>query len=85
MKYTKWSVVILLLLPISALAFFKPVRVLILEAFGVYCNKQNLCVDDLSRLAAAESLFKDSKSYLARQWSLSIGEPKIIFCKKAKC
>ena len=85
MKYIKWSVVILLLLPISALAFFKPFRVLVPEAFGVHCNQQNLCIDDFSRLAAAESLLNDSKSYLAGQWGLSIGETKIIFCSTEQC
>ncbi|OHX37032.1 hypothetical protein BJL95_20310 [Methylomonas sp. LWB] len=85
MKYIKWLVVILLLLPISAFAFFKPVRVLIPEAFGVRCNEQNLCIDDFSRLTAAESLLYDSKSYLATQWGLAIGEPKIIFCSTEQC
>ncbi|WP_020481687.1 hypothetical protein [Methylomonas sp. MK1] len=85
MKYRRWLVVIFLLLPISAFAFFKPVRVLIPEAFGVRCNEQNLCVDDFSRLAAAESLLYDSKSYLSTQWGLSIGEPKIIFCSTEQC
>lgn len=84
-KYIKWSVVILLLLPISALAFFKPVRVLIPEAFGVHCNEQNLCMDDFSQLAAAESLLYDSKSYLETQWGLAIGETKIIFCSTEQC
>ncbi|OAI13978.1 hypothetical protein A1507_15900 [Methylomonas koyamae] len=85
MKYSSWFVVILLLLPISALAFFKPVRVLIPEAFGVRCNEQNLCIDDVSQLAAAESLLSNSKTYLATQWGLSIGEPKIIFCSTEQC
>jgi hypothetical protein len=85
MKYSSWFVVILLLLPISALAVFKPVRVLIPEAFGVHCNQQKLCVDDFARLAAAESLLNDSKSYLAAQWGLSIDEPKIIFCSTEHC
>ncbi|WGS83994.1 hypothetical protein [Methylomonas sp. UP202] len=85
MKYSSWSVVIFLLLPISAFAFFKPVRVLIPEAFGVRCNEQNLCIDDFSQLAAAQSLLYDSKSYLAAQWGLSIGEPKIIFCSTEQC
>lgn len=85
MKYSSWFVVILLLLPISALAFFKPVRVLFLEAFGVRCNQQNLCIDDFSQLTAAESLLYDSKSYLDAQWGLSIDEPKIIFCSTEQC
>lgn len=85
MKYSRWLAVIFLLLPISALAFFRPVRVLIPEAFGVHCNEQKLCIDDFSQLAAAESLLNDSKSYLATQWGLSIGEPKIIFCSTEQC
>lgn len=85
MKYSCWLVVILLLLPISALAFFRPVRVLIPEAFGVRCNEQNLCIDDFSQFEAAESLLHDSKSYLAEQWGLAIGEPKIVFCSTEQC
>jgi len=61
------------------------VRVLIPEAFGVRCKAHKVCVDDFSQLAAAESLFNDSKSYLATQWGLSIGEPKIIFCSTEHC
>jgi hypothetical protein len=72
-------------LPISAFAFFRTVRALIPEAFGVHCNEQNLCIDDFSQLAAAESLLHKSKSYLAMQWGLSIGEPKIIFCSTEQC
>ncbi|WP_415878214.1 hypothetical protein [Methylomonas sp. TEB] len=85
MKYSRWLAVIFLLVPISALAFFKPVRVLIPEVFGVHCNQQNLCVDDFSELAKAQSLLNDSKSYLATQWGLAIGEPKIVFCSTEQC
>jgi hypothetical protein len=85
MKYMKWSVVILLLLPISAFAFYKPVRMLIPEAFGVSCNEHNVCVEDSSQIDIAVSLLNDSKRYLETQWSLSIREPKIIFCSTEKC
>jgi len=73
------------LLPISAFALFKPIRVLIPEAFNVRCNEQNLCVDDFSQLDAAVPLVNDSKAYLETQWRLSIGEPSIIFCSTEKC
>lgn len=85
MKYIRWSVAILFLLPISAFAFYKPVRVLIPEAFGVSCNEHNVCVEDSSQLEAAVSLLNDSKSYLETQWGLSIGETRIIFCSTKKC
>lgn len=85
MKCLKWVVAVLLLVPISALAFFKPVRVLIPEAFGVHCNEQNLCVDDIAQLAAAESLLNGSKSYLETQWGLAVGETRIVFCSTEQC
>ena len=85
MKYVKWSVVIFLLVPISTFAFYKPVRVLAPETFGVSCNEQNVCAEDSSQLAAAVSLLNDSKSFLGTQWGLSIGKPKIIFCSSEKC
>lgn len=85
MKYIRWSVVILLLLPISAFAFYKPVRLLVPEAFGVSCNEHKVCVDDSSQLESAVSLLNGSKSYLETRWGLSIGEPKIIFCSTEKC
>lgn len=85
MKYIKWSVAILILLPVTAFAFYKPVRVLVPEAFGVSCNEHNVCVEDSSQLDTVVSLLNDSKSYLEAQWGLSIGEPKIIFCSTEKC
>lgn len=85
MKFIKWSVVILLALPITAFAFYKPIRLLIPEAFGVSCNAHHVCVDDASQLAAAVSLLNDSRGYLEAQWGLSIGEPEIIFCSSEKC
>ncbi|MGY6275260.1 hypothetical protein [Methylomonas sp. MgM2] len=85
MKFIKWLVAIVLLLPITAFTLIKPVRVLIPEAFGVNCSEHNVCVDDYSRLAEAVSLLNESKSFLAAQWGLSIDEPKIIFCSTEKC
>lgn len=85
MKFIKWSVVILFVLPIAVFTFYKPIRLLIPEAFGVSCNALHVCVDDSSQLAAAVSLRNGSKSYLEAQWGLSIGEPKMIFCSSEKC
>lgn len=41
MKYIGWFAAALLLLPIFTFAFYKPVRVLIPEAFGVSCNEHD--------------------------------------------
>lgn len=85
MKYIKWIALVLVLLPVSAFAFYKPVRVLIPEAFGVVCHEHNVCVEDVARLDAATALLDASKRELESRWGLSIGEPKIVFCNTEKC
>lgn len=85
MKVVKWSIVVLLLLPVSAFAFYKPVRVLMPEVFGVSCHEQNICVDDPSQIEMAVVLVNSAKRNLEQKWNLSIGEPKIIFCSTEKC
>lgn len=85
MKYIKWSIVVLLLLPVSAFAFYKPIRVLIPEVFGVSCQEHNVCVEDPSQRDTAVGLLDNSKRYLETKWGLFVGEPKIVFCSTEKC
>ena len=85
MKYIKWFVAVFLLLPVSAFALYKPIRVLIPEAFGVSCYEQKVCVDDSAQLDAAMALLNSSKQYLETEWGLSVGEPKVVFCSSEKC
>jgi hypothetical protein len=85
MKFAKWSIVALFLLPVSTFAFYRPIRVLMPEVFGVSCNEHRVCVDDPAMLDTAAALFSNSKRYLETQWGLSIEEPKIIFCSTEKC
>lgn len=85
MKYIKWLIAVLLLLPVSACALYKPIRVLIPEAFGVTCHEHNVCVEDASQLDTAVALLDTSKRELGTQWGLSVGEPKIVFCSTEKC
>lgn len=85
MKYAKWLLAVPLILPLSAFAFFKPIRVLFPETFGVTCSEHNVCVDDITKLGTAVVLFDSAKEYLETQQGLSVGEPKIIFCSTEKC
>ena len=85
MKYIKWLVAALLLLPVSAFAFYKPIRVLIPEAFGVTCHEHNVCVEEAAQLGTAAALLNDAKHSLESQWGMSIGEPKLVFCSTEKC
>ena len=74
----------LLVVPVSAFAFYKPARVLLPEIFGVSCD-HNVCVDDYDRRDFATALLNTVKQGLETQRGLSIGEPKIIFCSTEKC
>lgn len=85
MKYVKWFIAVILVLPMSAFAFYKPIRVTIPEAFGVHCYKDDVCVEDPAQLDKAVALANDSKRYLEMRWGLSVGQPKIVFCSTEKC
>jgi hypothetical protein len=84
MKYPNWILAVVLAVPVSAFAFYKPIRGLIPEAFGVSCVK-NICVDDNKNADVARALFNSAKQYLAETHGLIIGEPKIIFCSTETC
>lgn len=75
---------VLMLVSLSALAFYKPVRVLMPELFGVNCH-ENVCVDDPLQFELAVALVGNAKNNLERQWGLFIDEPKVIFCSTEKC
>jgi len=89
MKNLKWimSVILLLsfLIPVSAFAFFRPMRVIAPEIFGIHCQSENLCVEDPGRYDQARSLVIHAKEFLAKKWGLRIGTPKVIFCSTEKC
>ena len=80
MKWITWLAVLVLAVPVSAFAFYKPARVLIPEPFGVSCHRQNVCVDDLDQLDAAAALLDSARRHLETQWGLSLDRPRAIFC-----
>ena len=83
-KYIKWLLAVVVVVPASAFAVYRPIRVLLPEAFGVRCE-HNVCVDDLARLDAAVQLLNTARQRLQTQHGLTVGEPKIIFCSAEKC
>lgn len=85
MKYIKWSIAVLLLLLVSTFAFYKPIRVLIPEVFGLSCQEDNVCVEDPDQHDAAVALLDNAKRSLETKWGLAIEEPKMVFCSTEKC
>ena len=75
---------VILAAPISALALYKPTRLLLPEAFGVHC-RSNICVDDPRRLNTARKLFHTAKRYLQDKHDLFLDEPRIVFCTTESC
>lgn len=75
---------LLVVAPAAAFSFYKPVRVLVPETFGVSCD-QNVCVDDPAQREAAIALLNSAKERLKTQQGLIINNPKIIFCGTDKC
>jgi len=85
MKYVKLVLVsLLVVVPATVLAFYKPIRVLLPEAFGIICY-QNVCVDDSAQQEAVVALFSAARESLRTRQGLIIDNPKIIFCSTDKC
>ena len=85
MKYVKLVLVsLLVVVPAAAFAFYKPIRVLLPEVFGVSCD-QNVCVDNSAQRETALALFNSAKKSLGTRQGLVVDNPKIIFCSTEKC
>jgi hypothetical protein len=75
----------LLSLPLTAWAFFKPVRVLAPELAGVSCITQNICIDDPSHIAEASTLYENSIQFVGATIGEITNRPRIIFCSTEAC
>jgi len=87
MKIAKWTFIsiLLLVIPISAFALFKPIRVITPEIFGIHCQNENLCVEDDAQFTKALDLYNKSKNNLESKLGINLKNPKIIFCSTEKC
>ncbi len=85
MRYAKWLIVLLVVILGSAVIFYKPVRILFPESFGMTCNDNKVCVDDPAHLDAAVILLSSARTHLEVQYGLSGSKPRIIFCRSKDC
>lgn len=86
LKCVRWIVAVSIVLPIFVLALYKPSRVFAPTFFAVTCSLNGICVDDESRRAEAEELYKLSSNELqVRLGSYLSYKPKLIFCSEQKC
>lgn len=71
--------------PSAALAFYKPTRVLLPQLFGVECPSENICIDDLTRLEAAEQLRAEAVDFVNSNVGRISRVPRFIFCNTQTC
>lgn len=85
MKYSKYISFFVLLFPIAVFAFVKPAKIVMPQVAGVECVKKWLCVDDLSRLEEAQTLYEDSLSKIEKRLAKFKSRPKVVFCSTIDC
>lgn len=73
------------LLPVAAWAMVKPLRVIAPELVGLTCTTDNICTDDLTRVAEARALLHSSSAAVGKELGPIRTLPKAVFCTTAQC
>ena len=74
-----------LCLPISAWAFFKPVRVIAPELTGLSCVNDIICTDSVSFYEEAAALYEEALHFVGSSVSAIEQKPRVIFCASKAC
>lgn len=85
LKRTMMVTLPLLLVPLAAWAFFKPVRILAPESAGVSCVTEAICIDDSSRLVEASRLYENAIQFVGGSVGEIANKPRVIFCATEAC
>lgn len=78
-------VVVLLASPGAAMAFYKPTRVLLPQLFGLECPTEKICIDDLTKLEAAEQLRAEAVDFVNDHVGQIHRVPRFVFCHTQVC
>ena len=82
----KIAILLLLLMPVAALALYKPAHVLAPELFSdVHCIDSELCLEDTSRYDEARKLYNNSLQRVASIVGDFRRKPRVIFCSTDQC
>ncbi len=80
------SAVVVVALPVAALAFVKPLRVVAPSLVpGITCVHPNICTDDVTRLDIAEKLYQEGYSKAGNAVGPFQHAPRAVFCTTASC
>lgn len=70
---------------LAACAFYKPLRVLTPETFGLTCVADDLCVEDTSTVPVASQLRNEALSFVAANVGPIDQPPRVLFCSSQEC
>lgn len=79
------TLLLLVVVPVAAWAFVKPVRVMAPALVGISCAAAPVCIDDPARLEMAEQLYAEGLVFVSETISPLEGKPKLIFCSSEAC
>ena len=85
MKYSKYIVLIILIIPAAVFAFVKPAKIVFPQLAGVECIKEWICIDDANKFKEAELLYTSSLSEIEGKLTKFGKKPKVVFCSKQEC
>jgi len=74
-----------LCIPVTAWAFFKPVRVIAPELTGLSCINDIICTDDVSLYEETAALFEEALYYVGSSVGTIEQNPRVIFCSTQAC
>lgn len=78
-------IIFLLILPLTALACYKPIRILMPEFTDIHCLNKTLCIDTLHQAETATHLYNASIDYIESHIDSIQHKPRIIFCSSESC
>ena len=79
------SGMLVLAMLLAACAFYKPLRVITPNTFGLNCVTDSLCVEDMSTVADATRLRDDALSFVVANVGPIDQPPRVLFCSSEDC
>jgi len=74
-----------LCIPVSAWAFFKPVRIIAPELMGLSCVNDIICTDNVSLYEEATALYEEALHFVGSSVGTIEQKPRVIFCSTKTC
>lgn len=84
-SFKRLALLLFVIVPIASWALVKPIRVVLPLLAGATCPTAQVCIDDVSQLAAASALYVEAQAFVAQTLNPLRGEPRVIFCSTQAC